>query len=231
MQQMQPLQATPEMCYHCFQVLIEALLENRKPSRLPDFVDDLPDKLVECPLFVTWEKMHNRTWQLRGCIGTLSPKRLDSSVGEYALTSALMDRRFHPIKQSEIRSLRVGVSLLVDYEVCRDVYDWIVGVHGILIKFQVGRNQYSATYLPEVAKEQRWNQDSAVRSLIQKAGYNGEVSKELLRSIGCTRYKSSKYKVSFDEFVTQKCQGQSPLLMENDVSRRRDILAAGCKIS
>ncbi|CAJ1946271.1 unnamed protein product [Cylindrotheca closterium] len=228
---MQPLQATPEMCYYCFEVLIGALVENRTPGRLPGFVNDLPDRLVECPLFVTWEKMHNRTWQLRGCIGTLSPRRLDSSVGEYALTSALRDRRFHPIKKSEIRSLRVGVSLLIDYEVCRDVYDWTVGVHGILIKFQMGGNQFSATYLPEVAQEQRWDQATTVMSLIQKAGYDGAVSNELLGSIGCTRYKSSKCKVPFDEFVSQKCQGQSPLLMNNDGNRRRDIVAAGCKIS
>ena len=168
---MQPLQATPEMCYHCFEVLIETLVENKKPSKVPDFVSDLPDKSVTCPLFVTWEKMHHyrkEGWGLRGCIGTLSPRRLDSGVGEYALTSALMDRRFHPIKQSEIASLRVGVSLLVDYEVCRHVYDWTVGVHGILIKFQVGSTPYSATYLPEVAKEQKWNQEMTVKSLLQK---------------------------------------------------------------
>ena len=228
----QPLEATPEMCYHCFEVLIEALVENKKPSGIPDFVNDLPDKSVQCPLFVTWEKMHLRSWQLRGCIGTLSPRRLDSSVGEYALTSALMDRRFVPIKQSEIPSLRVGVSLLVDYEPCRNVYDWEVGLHGILIKFQVGNTPYSATYLPEVAKEQKWNQEMTVKSLLQKAGYHGEVSNGFLRSVRCTRYKSSKCKISFDEFVAQKCQGQAPiLLVDNDSNRRKDILAAGCEIS
>lgn len=228
----QPLQATPEMCYHCFEVLIGSLVQNKKPSKVPDFVGDLSDKSVQCPLFVTWEKMHFGSWQLRGCIGTLSPRRLDSSVGEYALTSALMDRRFHPIKQSEVKSLRVGVSLLVDYEACRHVYDWTVGVHGILIKFQVGSAQYSATYLPEVAMEQKWNQETTVRSLIQKAGYNGDVSNDFLQSVRCTRYKSSKCKVSFDEFVAQKCQGRTPqLLMDNDTNRRKDILAAGCKIS
>ncbi len=49
-----------------------------------------------------------------------------------------------------------------------------VGLHGILIEFTVSKMVYSATYLPEVASSQRWNQEKAVHSLIRKAGFSGE---------------------------------------------------------
>lgn len=224
--------ATPSMCYHCFDVLIDTLTNNNKSNNThnnnttssrrrsndpPEFSKHLVDKSVECPLFVTWEKKRGRnndsnaSWQLRGCIGTLSPRQLIPGIGEYALTAALRDRRFHPIALSELPSLRVAVSLLVKYEVCRNVYDWTVGVHGILIKFTISHQHYNATYLPEVAKEQGWDHQTTVASLIQKAGYHGPVVPELLSTIHCTRYQSSKHKVTFGEYVMENCDGESPI--------------------
>jgi uncharacterized protein (TIGR00296 family) len=228
------LVATPTMCYHCFDVLLEDLqtASSTSPSKkrihhkknnwtttTPAFASDLLDVSVECPLFVTWDKQNNKRddhWNLRGCIGTLSPRLVVTSVGEYALISALHDRRFNPVKLSELPSLRVSVSLLVQYEVCENIHDWTVGVHGILIKFEDKNNQhFSATYLPEVPKEQGWDHKGTLDSLIQKAGYHGAVTPELLQSIHCTRYQSSKCKVTFDEYVLQHCQGTNPILFPN----------------
>lgn len=70
------------------------------------------------------------------------------------LCSALEDRRFDPVRPEEVRQLHCGVSLLVDYEDGSSWSDWVPGKHGIVIKFTQGRKRYSATYLPEVAKEQ-----------------------------------------------------------------------------
>lgn len=210
--QRQPLQATPSMCYHCFDVLIDALKNNGiGRSNNSGFSRELIDSSIECPLFITWERQRNNSWQLRGCIGTLSPRLLVPSVGEYALTSAFRDRRFKPIGLSEVSSLRVAVSLLVTYEICRDVYDWTVGVHGILIKFTVGSQRYNATYLPDVAKDQGWDHAKTLASLIHKAGYHGPSTTELLGIIHCTRYQSSKHKLSFEEYVTHHCGGENPL--------------------
>jgi uncharacterized protein (TIGR00296 family) len=142
------LQATPSMCYYCFEVLIDSLQNSGKRGRkhlIPAFVHQLADSSVACPLFVTWENRKREHYHLRGCIGTLSPKLLATSVGEYALISALKDRRFNPIVLAELPELRVAVSLLVKYEVCANVFDWTVGVHGILIKFYVQGHEYSAT--------------------------------------------------------------------------------------
>jgi len=93
-------------------------------------------------------------FELRGCIGTLAPRPLRTAIGEFALTSAFRDGRFNPIDKHELPHLRVAVSLLVNYEECSHVHDWVIGVHGIIITFRHGSADYSATYLPEVAQEQ-----------------------------------------------------------------------------
>ena len=93
-------------------------------------------------------------FELRGCIGTLAPRPLSTAIGEFALTSAFRDGRFNPIDKHELPFLRVAVSLLVNYEECNHVHDWVIGVHGIIITFRYGSADYSATYLPEVAQEQ-----------------------------------------------------------------------------
>ena len=201
------------MCYHCFDILVEELQGKSKSSRwrtprnrpAPDYAKSLPDPTVECPIFITWEKVRPVTgfpgnllsgrgdsngqpvYELRGCIGTLSPKPLITSVGDYALTSALRDRRFQPITPQEIPSLRVSVSLLVQYEPCQDCFDWVVGTHGILIRFTKANREYSATYLPEVAKDQGWNQKAAVTALIRKAGFAGIIDLDIFEAIQCTR--------------------------------------------
>ena len=180
------LEATAAMCHHCFDVLVKALKQKKEKGRSgktttgyfssisgssssdpmsvladfgqPDFVKHLPDQMVECPLFVTWDKRkasHNPlqrqkySFELRGCIGTLSPRPLVSSIGEYALISALRDRRFHPVALTEVPELRVAVSLLVKYEPCDHCHDWHVGVHGIIIRWvEESRGvEYSATYV------------------------------------------------------------------------------------
>jgi AMMECR1 domain-containing protein len=50
--------------------------------------------------------------------------------------------------------LSVNVSLLVEFEEAKDIYDWEVGKHGIIIKLNHKGRNYSGTYLPEVATEQ-----------------------------------------------------------------------------
>ncbi|KAL3790977.1 hypothetical protein ACHAWO_000137 [Cyclotella atomus] len=159
----------------------------------------------------------NFEYDLRGCIGTLAPRQLNKALSEFALLSAFKDRRFNPISLHELRELRVGVSLLVKYEECKNCFDWKVGTHGIIIKFEISRRgssygeQYSATYLPEVAYEQRWNPEDTVISLIRKAGYRGYISDELLEQIQCTRYQSSKYRTTYQDYVMSKWHGEDPL--------------------
>jgi AMME syndrome candidate gene 1 protein len=233
------LEASAAMCYHCFDILLAELKGPRRSERpLPNFLDDLPSQAIQCPLFVTWDKRRRQfrdgeRFELRGCIGTLSPKPLASSIGEYAVISAMRDRRFAPVSWKELPQLRVAVSLLVNYEECENCHDWSVGVHGIMIRWSGDRGvEFSATYLPEVAKEQGWDQEAAVTSLIRKAGYDSEITDELLREIQCTRYQSSKHQLTYDEYVENR--GHDPVrtqrFNERDDSSHNEASSNGCSI-
>jgi uncharacterized protein (TIGR00296 family) len=215
------------MCRHCFDVLIRRLSSqhhelNNSSQHTPQiavssastvipepFLDDLPSSDITCPLFVTWDKKkqsNNKSkFELRGCLGSLAPQPLLPAVPAYALKSALEDRRFPPISLSEVSQLRVGLSLLVKYEVCAHLLDWVVGTHGILLSWTSEHGRaYSATYLPEVAKDQGWTQQAAVDSLIRKAGWTMAITDALKSTIACTRYQSSKLAVTFDEYITHR---------------------------
>lgn len=79
-----------------------------------------------------------------------------------------------------------------------------VGVHGIRISFVDGRTKYGATYLPEVASEQRWNHEETLKSLLAKAGWCGAVNMALLERVQVVRYKSIKAKLTYSEFQALK---------------------------
>uniref|UniRef100_A0A7S2H354 AMMECR1 domain-containing protein n=1 Tax=Helicotheca tamesis TaxID=374047 RepID=A0A7S2H354_9STRA len=229
------LRATPEMCHYCFDLLVSELqpsYANGDTSRLiggerkrseedPPFVESIPPS-ASCPVFVTWDKRRNHRharksghsssseelFDLRGCIGTLAPRPLHTAIREYALTSAFRDRRFNPIDWQEVPDLRVAVSLLVKYEECSHCHDWVVGTHGIIIKFIDSNTHYNATYLPEVALEQGWTQVQAINSLVRKAGFTGKICGDFLDRVQCTRYQSSKQRSTYGDYV--KTTGVDP---------------------
>jgi len=165
--------------------------------------------LVICnsPLFITWTKKSERNkneYDLRGCIGSFQELDLHSGLKEYALISALQDSRFSPISLNEIEHLKVSVSLLVEFEEANGWNDWEIGKHGIRIHFTPsdGGRAFSATYLPEVAAEQRWDHRESIVSLVKKSGYRGKVTEKLLSRIRIVRYQSSKHSISYEEYVS-----------------------------
>jgi len=128
------------MCLLCFDVLLLKLQRRNCGENGIDLMTGMPlypgdAGNVRCPLFVTWDIWRHGRWELRGCIGSLQPVPLKQGVPKYALTSALQDRRFQSILPQEVSHLRAKVSLLVQYEPCAHVYDWTVGVHGIMIEW------------------------------------------------------------------------------------------------
>ena len=150
------------LCAFCFDILLSKL----EKKTLPQVSDQYKD--LKFPLFVTWTE--GKEEDLRGCIGTFSEESLNKSLGSFALTSALKDNRFSPISLKEVPGLNVGVSLLVNFESAKDHLDWEVGKHGIEIDFEVNGVAYGATYLPEVAYEQNWDQITTIKSLVKKGG-------------------------------------------------------------
>lgn len=59
--------------------------------------------------------------------------------------------------------------------------------------------EYQATYLPEVAPEQKWDKLTAIRSLVHKAGFR-KAPEQVLDQIRLTTYESSKAKLTFLEY-------------------------------
>lgn len=151
------------------------------------------------PLFVTWKIGRDR--RLRGCIGTFGALELHEGLREYALTSALKDSRFAPITKEEFPRLTVSVNLLMAFEEARGHLDWVLGVHGIRIEFVTERgSKRSATYLPQVATEQGWDQTETIDSLLRKGGYRGNITPEVRRSIKLTRYQSQEIHMTYQDY-------------------------------
>jgi len=177
---------------YCFNVLLSYLKNEKSIEKFPQLPDSYRNK--QFPLFVTWTKDD----RLRGCIGTFQSEDLDSNLSKYTLISALKDTRFKPITLQEVPSLNCGVSLLINFDPCEHPLDWEVGKHGIIIEFTFEDTPYRGTYLPEVAKEQKWDQKTSLTHLIKKAGYYGKVE-DILDKIKTTRYQSIKANMHYND--------------------------------
>ncbi|XP_065871225.1 uncharacterized protein At2g38710 [Euphorbia lathyris] len=199
--------ANREMAVYCFDTLV-AHYNSEEP--LPPLFDD-----GQHPLFVTWKKTVNGGEpRLRGCIGTLEARYLINGFKDYALTSALKDRRFPPIQPKELPFLECTVSVLTDYETANIYTDWEIGKHGLIIEFNDPDNnaRRSATYLPEVAAHEGWTKIEAIDSLMRKAGYGGIITESLRKTIRLTRYQSTLFTLSYSEYVAyvKKNRGTGP---------------------
>lgn len=187
--------ASAEMCAHAFSTILRRLDPNFEAKEL----NPLPT--TTGGVFVTWSILNERQdkYSLRGCIGTLKPTVINSAIGQYASHAAFNDPRFSAIRVDELRRLKVGVSILSQFERADTVYDWTVGVHGIILEF--GNGRYSATYLPEVAKDLGWTREACLQSLAEKAGFRGKFEGTVAQDATVTRYQSTKAEMTYDEYL------------------------------
>ena len=105
-------------------------------------------------VFVTLRTLPN--YQLRGCIGSLTAYRpLYKEIIFNAQAAAMKDPRFSPLKQEELPTIKLEVSLLsepkdVNYSSVADLQTKIKPLHdGVVL--QLGKHR--ATYLPSVWEE------------------------------------------------------------------------------
>ncbi|KAI9219704.1 AMMECR1 domain-containing protein [Blastocladiella britannica] len=201
-------------CYYCFDVLVAHLNGTSEPT--PYFLEDDDAPAPQSPLFVTWSTVESDgSLPLRGCIGNFSPLPLDAGLKEYALISAVHDRRFAPITASELPALHVGVSLLSDFDDCADALDWTLGEHGIRAFYRPRPGsrdtaERSATFLPEVPTAQGWTKEKTLIALAHKAlsGRGGMHPVKYERAVAeirrLQRYTSTKAGVSWAEYLEWK---------------------------
>ncbi|XP_077147023.1 AMMECR1-like protein isoform X4 [Ranitomeya variabilis] len=122
---------------------------------------------------------------------------------------ALKDSRFPPLTREELPKLSCSVSLLTNFEDVGDFLDWEVGLHGIRIEFLNEKGvKRTATYLPEVAKEQDWDQIQTIDSLLRKGGFKAPITNEFRKSIKLTRYRSEKVTISYTEYMASRQNAQ-----------------------
>jgi len=189
--------ATVAMSVFCLSAL-DCHLRGLPVPRCPEDIPNTP-----CRVFVSYlDKSHADA--LRGCIGCIAGTPLRTLLGEYAIRAA-QDSRFPRVALKELPNLICEVHILTPNEPIGDVYDWEAGVHGLAVEFQVqhpyGSRFYSAEYLPCVARQTGWDKEHLVETLIQKAGYSGPVTPELLASVTSWRYEDTAARATYNDYL------------------------------
>lgn len=97
-------------------------------------------------VFVT---LRDRAGRLRGCVGSLEPKRPDllSETARSAVLAATRDPRFAPVMPAELDELSIEVSVLAPAERVRDMGDLDPARYGVVVRDAEGRQ---GLLLPEV---------------------------------------------------------------------------------
>lgn len=141
---------------------VEAAAKGNKP---PSFDVSDPRLRENEGAFVTI----NRNGKLRGCIGrVISDQPLYQTVRDMAVSSALKDPRFPPLREDELGEIEVEVSVLSKPWPVKDVSEIIPGKHGVII--QKGF-MHQGLFLPQVATEWGWGREELLSNLCShKAG-------------------------------------------------------------
>lgn len=113
--------------------------------------------------------------QLRGCIGIVEPvKPLWESTIDAAISAALHDRRFTPVRPDELERIEVEVTVLGRLEEIISLREIEIGRHGLVIV----DGKHSGLLLPQVATEFKWDRVQFVEAACEKAGLDKNAWKE-----------------------------------------------------
>ena len=122
-----------------------------------------PNLLKNLGVFVTLRKKG----ALRGCIGSIiGAEPLYRGVEANAVHAAIDDPRFPPLKEKELASLEIEISVMTPLRPIRDYRRIRLGTDGVVIRD--GRAQ--AVFLPQVAGETGWTLEQFLANLCLKAG-------------------------------------------------------------
>jgi AmmeMemoRadiSam system protein A len=111
--------------------------------------------------------------ELRGCLGTLEPRRdLATDVARCAADAASADPRFPPVTPEELPDVSVEVSVLGPLERIDpvDPARVTIGLHGLVAE----QGSRRGLLLPQVAVEWGWTVEQFLRHTCIKAGLPGD---------------------------------------------------------
>lgn len=104
--------------------------------------------------------------RLRGCIGVVEAyEPLRDTVPRCAVSAALQDPRFSPVRPEEVAELQIEISLLSPVELIRPE-EVEIGKHGLLISREANRG----LLLPQVAIEHKLSREEFLAETCRKAG-------------------------------------------------------------
>jgi hypothetical protein len=130
----------------------------KAPQDLPAIFDELGG------VFVT---LHSEV--LRGCVGyPYASKTIKDALIDSAISAALYDYRFPPVRAEELTRIRVEITLLTKPKRIDGPTDIVVGKHGIIVK----KGQQQGLLLPQVATDCKWTQQEFLDQTYMKAGLN-----------------------------------------------------------
>ncbi|MDH7594444.1 MAG: TIGR00296 family protein [Methanomicrobiales archaeon] len=135
--------------------------ERYEPEELPPLFGDRRG------VFVTLK----RCGELRGCIGIPYPVMpLGEAIVESAISAALCDPRFPPVRERELAELKIEITILtpperLDCPPQERPLHVRVGRHGIIVR----RGRTSGLLLPQVAVEYGWKESEFLDHTCMKA--------------------------------------------------------------
>lgn len=139
---------------------LESYLSDKK---MVNFSNSNPLFIDQRAVFVTLRKKG----ELRGCIGRLfAEESLQDAVKHMTIESAIQDPRFLPVREEELKDLKIEISVLSPLERIGDVNEIRLGKHGVI----VSQGGSSGVFLPKVAIETGWSKEKFLSQLCsQKA--------------------------------------------------------------
>lgn len=147
--------------------------------------------------------------QLRGCIGSLLPRRsIRDDVRANAVAAALRDPRFLPLRLAELERTQIAVSVLSPMRAMRftsqaDAMAQLrPGVDGLVLEF----GGHRGTFLPQVW-EQLPTVDGFMTELKRKAGLAADFWADGIR---LQRYTVAKWEESTDSADAGAAQPETP---------------------
>ncbi|HNZ86713.1 MAG TPA: AmmeMemoRadiSam system protein B [bacterium] len=115
----------------------------------------------------------NKDEKLRGCIGYIEAiEKLYKAVQLNALSAAFDDPRFNPLSESELKNVKIEISILTIPQAC-EFENIRKDIDGVVLK----NGRFGATYLPQVW-ENVASVDEFFGSLCQKAGLDWDCYKD-----------------------------------------------------
>ena len=105
--------------------------------------------------------------RLRGCVGYVWPLTpLYRAVAECAVSAAVEDARFRPLRLADLHDTEIELSVLSGLDRAGGASDILVGTHGLLIS----RGGRRGLLLPKVAVEHGWTPEQFLEQTCLKAG-------------------------------------------------------------